>query len=274
MTTTWKRQVHFSFGFFDDTMPESIRKSITNVQNENPGWTVKIWGPEKSRALIQKMDPDFIPIYDGYANPIQRSDASRYYILESEGGLYMDIDYRLNVSLDEIIEHLHRINPASTLFLNGTPNGVSTGHVSNSFMYAGIPNHPFWQTTRQVLRQEKSTWIMVRYFYILHSTGPEMLTKALKTYTGPAPVTIMPVDQFNPCGLCSKPYQCSEGKRVLAFHANSGSWALSSSDNVIRSVYCNPTPWITGLALFILVCVFIPLFLKCRYSTTCKPCQR
>lgn len=279
---TWVRKVHFSFGFFDNSMPESIKAVIDKVTKDHPEWTVKVWGPEESRALINRVDPGFLEVYDNYAYAIQRSDASRYYILEDEGGLYMDLDYVLKVNLDVILDYLAETHPRGGVFLNGTPNNIGKRQVSNSFMYASAPGYGFWKFVRRALREKHRSWRAVRYAHIMYSTGPMLVTHALREWTktkssveeADKEVVILDTSVFNPCGLCSHPYHCSEGKDVLAFHRNAGSWSLNSTANLMRSCYCSPKPWAAFVVIVVLLLVSVVLFVRCRWFKGCPPCER
>ena len=51
-----------------------------------------MWTDEKSRELIVAEYPWFLETFDGYAHPIQRADAIRYFVLAHFGGIYIDLD--------------------------------------------------------------------------------------------------------------------------------------------------------------------------------------
>lgn len=51
-----------------------------------------MWTDEKSRELIVAEYPWFLETFDGYAHPIQRADAIRYFVLAHFGGIYVDLD--------------------------------------------------------------------------------------------------------------------------------------------------------------------------------------
>ena len=67
----------------------------------NPKWEYRFWTDDDNRALIKEDFPDSLEMFDGYATPIQRADAIRYFILYKYGGVYADLDF----------EALHPLEP-------------------------------------------------------------------------------------------------------------------------------------------------------------------
>ena len=247
--TRHTRAVHFSFGFFDDGMPASVAAAIKQVSQDHPLWTVKVWGPAESRALVAERYPEFLATYDAYLYPIQRSDASRYFILHAHGGLYMDVDYRLAASLETILVDMDARAPAATVFLNETPNSAfGQQALSNSFMYARAPGHPFWLAARDQMAASTTSMVFSRYFHVMFTTGPNMLTNAFLRYSacGVGGVAVLPKAAYNPCSMCCTTEEClvdraaaAEGEgALLAYHENKGTWSNTGLENAGRLAYC------------------------------------
>ena len=91
----WIYKIHLSFGFFDGEMPPKYKNALHKLKQQNPDIQIQIWGPTESRNLIASKYPWALKRYDSFKWPIQRSDMSRPAILHSEGGVYMDFDYKL-----------------------------------------------------------------------------------------------------------------------------------------------------------------------------------
>lgn len=250
------RLVHFSFGFFDDEIPPKVQARIDTVARENPRWKTEVWGPEESRELIRTRYPAFLPIYDSYTYPIQRSDASRYFILHTFGGLYMDVDYDLMQPLETVLADMEDRAPGATVHLNETPNSL-IGHrsLSNSFMYARRALDPFWSTVHAALVLSATKMTFSRYLHVMFSTGPNFLTNAFLEYStatttkgGPASgaadrgrVVILPKEIYNPCSICCHPDVCASKRHLggaMAFHENAGSWSNTAMENTGRFFYC------------------------------------
>ena len=52
---------------------------------KNPSWTLQFWDSERSRELIAKHYPAFLPLYLSLS-PVQKVDSLRYFILHKYGG--------------------------------------------------------------------------------------------------------------------------------------------------------------------------------------------
>jgi mannosyltransferase OCH1-like enzyme len=226
--------IHFSFYFMDDTMPASIAKAIDRVKNAHPKWNIRVWGPGECRELIEARYPQFLPLYDAFPFPIQRSDFSRYAILHTHGGVYMDTDYKLRRSLDAAIAYLAEHQPDKTAFINASPNVVLLRHLSNSLMVSLVREHPFWM---QVMASANMGKGVTRHKQVLTSAGPRCIDRAYAAYKG-KDVGVLPLAQFNPCGVCARGNACSKGCEVFASHAHAGAWTTTGT-HAMNNMMCD-----------------------------------
>jgi mannosyltransferase OCH1-like enzyme len=124
-----------------------------------------LWTDITMRKLIQDKFDWFLPCFDGYAHPIQRVDASRYFILYTYGGLYADLDY-------EPLQNFWSFLP------NDRPGFIESPYkynerVQNSLM-SSPPKHEIWNITFQVLLER------CKRTDVLTSTGPSMVDEVLR----------------------------------------------------------------------------------------------
>lgn len=233
---TFVRHVHFSFGFFDSSMPDSIRRHIDDVAAANPTYKITVWGPVQARQLFQQPQyAVYLPKYDAMAFGIQRSDMSRYAILHAHGGVYADLDYSFRAPLDEVLAAAFD-DPATQVFVNETPNAtLFKRRASNSFMGARAPGHPFWLA---VLDTVHRGWGLSRHQRIMSAAGPQAVDRALARWRGPG-VRMLPKEVFNPCSVCNRDaLATSQRPHVLAVHNNGGSWHEPVSA-VYNSLFCD-----------------------------------
>ena len=71
----------------DQHVPQRYQPLAETWKRHHPDWTYRLWTDADIRALVEAEYPDFLPIFDGYKDPICRADAGRYLILRSQGGI-------------------------------------------------------------------------------------------------------------------------------------------------------------------------------------------
>jgi len=141
-------------------------------RNFHPDWEYRLWTDDDAYAFVEKVYPDFLPLYAAYPYNIERVDVVRYLILEHLGGVYADLDIECLRPIDELLaEH--------TCVLASQPPKHAQWHhetslVCNSFM-ASISDHPFWQMVREQLAQTDPR--MQTDLSVVHRTGPNMLQR-------------------------------------------------------------------------------------------------
>ena len=246
-------------------MPRETASHIAAMKRDNPAFKVTVWGPEESRALIEREYPEFLSKYDAYPHAIQRSDFSRYAILHSVGGVYVDTDYILKKPLLSVFSFLDAHFPDKDAFVNETPNAVFLRRLSNSFMVAKTAQHPFWMHVMQTTSAGSG---LSSHQRILSSTGPQAVDRSYVTFEDVESVGVLPKQYFNPCGLCSRGNACSKDSVVFAYHENAGGWNTSTG-KFYNSLNCNLWWWIGLLCLVVTVCVLIGIL-----TSTEKRCRK
>lgn len=148
---------------------------IESWERLNPEWEFTMWDDESSRGLIETHYPWFLPVYDGYAKPIFKADAVRYFILHHIGGLYVDLDFECFRPVDEVFESaalcLLSKNPSNGFF----PEPMQPRNLVNNLMYS-IPGHRFWKHVIKYLLANHSKPTA------MYKTGPLLLTGAYLSY--------------------------------------------------------------------------------------------
>lgn len=261
--------LHLSFGFFDTSMPPRIAAHIQALRDENPDWTLRIWGPVDSRALVAQNHPDSLALYDSFPAPIQRSDLSRYAILYAHGGVYADLDYLFMVSLTQVFDGAFA-GPGVQAFVNQTPNAtIFRKRASNSLMGARAPWHPFWP---MVLEAANHGWGITKHQRILSSAGPQAVDRGLAKWRRKWPknsktreeVRMLPQEIFNPCSVCNRSaLKAIQQPGVLAAHVADGSWHNPCSA-MVNTVYCDWYYFVAIGVLAVVATTFIVLYAKCR----------
>jgi glycosyltransferase involved in cell wall biosynthesis len=92
----------------NEALPEAWAETPATWQRMNPGYKYMLWTDRELQGLIEKHYPWFLPTYLGYPHNIQRSDASRYFLLHRYGGVYADLDIVSTRSIDRLIAGARR----------------------------------------------------------------------------------------------------------------------------------------------------------------------
>ena len=122
-----------------------------------------LWTDKTIRDLITSTYPWFLKTYDSYPYDIQRVDAARYFILDSYGGIYLDMDVGCVNSIRKVLLNYPFILPITE------PVGISND------VLISIPHHPFIQEVISQLK-EWNVGCGSPYFTVFFSTGPAFLS--------------------------------------------------------------------------------------------------
>jgi len=187
----------------------------------------------------------------------------------------MDLDYKLKKPLATILDNLRNEYPKAKVFLNGSPNGLSTDLVSNSLMIALEPGHPFWMDVMQNMSKRHSRGI-TRYTKIMTTTGPELLKDEFRKKKWKHEVVRLDPKIFNPCTICSRGSKCKKLPGVLAYHMNDGAWG-DAVTKIYTHMFCNWLFYVfSAVCLIVFIVVLVVLLKKlkrCRKGHGCKPCR-
>jgi len=161
------RVVHQSWR--DAAVPDEVSGWRRSWREQNPGWEVRLWTDEQNRELISRDYAWFLPIYDGYAEPIMRADAARCFVLHRHGGVYADLDCACLRPLGPLLEGREIVlglEPESHREQHFPSRGGLPLLVSNACM-ASVPGHPFWENLDPEVREA----IARRAFVVHHWLG-------------------------------------------------------------------------------------------------------
>lgn len=174
----------------NDMVHRRFVRWIRSWADLNPGWRYMFWSDEESRKLVARQFPQFLEMFDSFPKGIERSDASRYFILSAFGGLYIDMDFEALQPLSTLLARTPCGTAGSCVILGQEPYPharvlYDRDHVPCNAAMLSTPGHPFWS---QMLRLMKLRW---RAFgaessanswgndNVLALTGPHLLSDAV-----------------------------------------------------------------------------------------------
>ena len=206
-----------------EDVPEAWQGYQASWQRHHPRWTYRLWTDADIRAFVAEHDAWFLPIFDAYPEPIMRVDAFRYFLMSRLGGVYADMDFECLRPLDALLsphELVMGVEPdAHAGRLLARERGLERV-VCNAFL-ASRPGHPFWEhVIRQLVARHREPGV-------LDATGPFMLTAALESWTGAAPVHLTPSVVLYPRAAPARgeePAPAAYPQDAHAVHHWAGSW--------------------------------------------------
>ncbi|KAK9842970.1 hypothetical protein WJX74_004991 [Apatococcus lobatus] len=139
---------------------------------QHDGWQVMFWDMPAVLRLLQDHYPWFLRTFQSYRRRVQQGDAIRYFILNTHGGLYMDLDVECYRSTASFLRGFDVV-------LNVELGNKVT--VTNAVM-ASIPNATLWKHVFMLLRDIAKVQRNDLEADVVQSTGPWMLTDVLKGY--------------------------------------------------------------------------------------------
>lgn len=104
--------------------------NIDSCRQLHPDWEFKLWTSDNATSFVRDNYPQVSDAYSSYAQTIQRANILRYLLLDTFGGVYLDLDLQCRASLDPL-------RPLSWLTPPAHPVGIN-----NAFILAQ-PAHPF-----------------------------------------------------------------------------------------------------------------------------------
>ena len=156
-------------------LPSTLRP-LSASWTQLSGWQHRLWTDDENRALWAAHFPELLDVYDGYARPVQRADATRLLYMHVHGGVYADLDVAPCRGLPSIV-----LNGSLELLLvrepGKSPRGDARRYLTNFWM-ASAPGHPFWLHAISLLRAR------AKHADVMSATGPYFLNAAWNKYQG------------------------------------------------------------------------------------------
>ncbi len=183
-------------------IPKKWRISPKSIKEMMPDWDYVLMTDEDNRNFVRKHFPDFLPYYDRFPYNIQRADAIRYMFLYIHGGIYMDLDFKVQHPLDELFTY------DSDAYLVASGNIGS--YITNSFM-ASKPGCKLWLEMIEAMKKPLPRYYLGKHVIVMNSTGPIMLTHVVKK--SKVVYSMLPGKLIMPCSICN--LKCDASKAYL-----------------------------------------------------------
>ncbi len=176
----------------NNDIPKKWQVSPKSIKEMMPDWDYVLMTDEDNRNFVQKHFPDFLPYYDRFPYAIQRADAIRYMWLYIHGGIYIDLDFKVQHSLDELF------TSGSEVYL--VASGNVGAYITNSFM-ASKPRCKLWLEMIEAMKQKLSWFYMGKHVEVMNTSGPIALTHVVKKSR--TIYSMLPGKLIMPCSICN-----------------------------------------------------------------------
>ena len=173
---------------------KKLKKYRDSWINKNPTWYRMEWDKNLSKTLVKYYFPEHYDMYCSFKYEIQRCDMVRYCFLYRYGGLYADMDYYCNKSINMIFEKYK-----NNFYLVQTPN-MPGEYVSNSLMFS-TPRHIFWKKLLITMNNyQKQPIYYSKHLIIMYSAGPGIVNHVYQRYKLRYKLKSFPYKYFQPHG--------------------------------------------------------------------------
>lgn len=227
----------------NSTIPEKWIKSQQSCMETYSDFEYKLWTDELARDFISSEYPWFVDNWDGYAFPIQRADAIRYFVLHHYGGIYLDMDTFCNEPIP--LEQLEAgPSPHYALFKSTLPTGVTNDFMISTARHpayaAAVSKLPFFYDITRF-------WAEIQpYANIMMSSGPLFLSLVVKDYLLGQPSLPSPtVEVIHPTELMS-----------YITDLESATWHKADA-HALMWLGTRPWTWFLGGAIALLVILYL-----------------
>ncbi|GAA3980337.1 hypothetical protein GCM10023085_73360 [Actinomadura viridis] len=219
--------IHQAWG--DANVPSRWREWVDSWRRHHPGWDYRLWTDADSRSFLMEHYPWFLPVYDGYPDPVMRADAVRYFLLDHFGGVYADLDVQSLRPVGELLTGRELVLGCEPSVHTRLPQARhrGLGRILGNAFIASRARHPFWaHVHRELVRTH-------RLADALDVSGPFFLTRALENAPEPESITVVGSELLYPK---VSPYarrlfapQETDLDQAYAVHHGAASWAGEES---------------------------------------------
>ena len=233
----------------DNNVPEHWLESPKEWKRLFPDFAHMFWTDVTMREFMVQHYNWFLPIYDGYKYPIQRSDSFRCFMLHFYGGIYSDLDIVPTSNFTYLFE-----NTNAEVYLPMTQNILS---FTNCLMMSQKKAR-FWETTFKVMKERANKNYWLTHFQIIFSTGPQMLTKSVEIYNQPIgllPRNIISQNMTNP--------EIKDNTYTKALYGRS--WHRWDS-TIITGIYVNRNLIYKGLFMLLIYWIYLFIIYRNYYN--------
>jgi mannosyltransferase OCH1-like enzyme len=170
-------------------VPQKWTEARNKTIQMNPSMKHMLWTSKEIEPFLVQEYPWFVETYLAYSYLSQKVDAARYFIVYHYGGVYMDMDFIVNVSFVEIYDK-YTVRNYECAFPATWPSGISNA------LFACNKHSRFMKFVTSNL-QNSDRWYVLPYATAMWSAGPRFLTKCMGAYPDQSKtIFVLPIYYF------------------------------------------------------------------------------
>ena len=192
-------------------VPIPYQPLVKRVRELNPNWNYMFFDDNEIVTFVKTKMPEYYTTFVQLKHKIQQLDFFRYLVIYYYGGVYLDLDVELTLTLDK----LYHDSPNECVFpielFNITDSIITCQDYSNligNYAFYSPPRHPFIKKlidniecqrispeNIQIAQQENGDPPSQVYVYC--TTGPLLVTQSLIDY-GTSSILLLSTDDHKP----------------------------------------------------------------------------
>jgi hypothetical protein len=194
-------------------LPLKEQAAVCNVKLLNPDFEYMFFDDAAVRSFLDQEFPEYRAVFDSFPFPIQRYDFFRYLAVYRYGGFYFDLDMFLVSGLEGLLETGCVFSFEGLTYSRYLRNQLGMDWQLGNFAFGAAAGHPFLGAAIEncVRSQRDPRWVKPMMkgvpplskseFFILHTTGPGMLSRTLAENPRLARemTVLFPEDVCDPC---------------------------------------------------------------------------
>jgi hypothetical protein len=243
-----------------DCIPTRLQEARATWKDLHPLYTVKVWDEPQLEQLVH--DTYWTVLISKCTTLIQRADIYRCAVLESEGGVYVDMDMYAIKSIEPLLQELdtqpQELALGKTSFFGSPLHSLLA--VNNAWISAK-PNSTFWKTVYFPLvlgnlHQFTLLDMISPLYHVLKTAGPGAWTR-LSTDSR---IKLVPKEFFYSLKKVKQSTLTAEDKELLrplsyAYHRQDSSW-MKSWETLLISMFLGNAWKYTAVSVFLLFLVY------------------
>lgn len=176
-------------------LPDFLYELGKSWRNKHPDWEYIYWDKVRMDSFVHDYYPFYMDIYNKFPYDVMRWDVIRYMILYKIGGLYVDFDYECLESIEPILGEWN-----CCLGLEPQQHGdlFNRKQVLGNALMASVAKNSFLKNVLEHVFSQRTNDVSNRFFYVLNTTGPFMLTDVYDVYDDKENIYLIPEEYVSP----------------------------------------------------------------------------
>lgn len=229
-------------------LPDKWKSTQVSINKYMPNWEYHLMTDEDNEQFVTQHFPDFLPYFKGFPYGIQRADAIRYCWLYINGGLYLDCDFELLGSLEELFVDEGSEYDLYLLASSNTPDVITNGFI------AAKPGNKVFLEMIEEMKKPAGLSSIERHLLVMNTTGPLSFNRVVRRMN--VNYKLLPSEKLNPYTICDTEYN---KPNTLLRPLEGSSW-VGGTAVIWQYCYCNSTYVILTITLLILLISLLLFF--------------